>query len=175
MLLFPNNRIQHAGVVLGAGGVAAHTSRGRPRDSWGYHERSLIPQDVSCVTAACMVVRREAFCGMGGFDETLAVAFNDVDLCLRLRQAGWRIVWSPASRLYHKESASFGGHNLGARGTQWSRDFDLMQARWREQLLADPHYNPNLSLDGRELWEPAFPPRAAYPWRRSPAAPVPPR
>jgi len=167
MLLYPNDRIQHAGVVLGVGGIAAHTYRGRRRGISGYHDRALVAQDVSCVTAACMVVRNEAFSGVGGFDEALAIAFNDVDLCLRLREAGWRIVWTPAAQLHHKESASIGRHNLGEKGRQWALDYDLMRRRWLEQLLTDPYYNPNLSLDGLEVWEPAFPPRVAYPWRAS--------
>jgi GT2 family glycosyltransferase len=165
MLLFPNNRIQHAGVILGVGGVAAHTYRGRRRDVRGYHDRALVAQDVSCVTAACMVVRREAFWNVGCFDSALAIAFNDVDLCLRLREAGWRIVWTPAAELYHKESASIGRHNVGKMEQQWALEYDLIRSRWAKQLFSDPHYSPNLSLDGLEVWEPAFPPRITYPWR----------
>jgi GT2 family glycosyltransferase len=165
MLLYPNGRIQHAGVILGPGGVAAHTYRGRRKDTRGYHDRALVAQDVSCVTAACMVVRREAFANVGCFDATLAIAFNDVDFCLRLREAGWRIVWTPAAKLYHNESTSIGRHHLGATGDQWKLEFSLIRGRWGKQLFADPHYSPNLSLDGLEVWEPAFPPRVAYPWR----------
>jgi GT2 family glycosyltransferase len=165
LLLYPNNRIQHAGVILGVGGVAAHTYRGRRRDICGYHDRALVAQDVSCVTAACMVVRREVLSDVGGFDPTLAIAFNDVDLCLRLREAGWRIIWTPAAELYHKESASIGRHNTGKMERQWDFEYELVRDRWSEQLLADPHYSPNLSLDGLEVWEPAFPPRITYPWR----------
>jgi GT2 family glycosyltransferase len=165
MLFYPNDRIQHAGVVLGVGGVAAHTYRGRRRNTSGYHDRALVAQDVSCVTAACMLVRREAFSAVGCFDARLATAFNDVDLCLRLGEHGWRIVWSPSAQLYHKESASIGRHHLGERAAQWSADYELMQSRWRDRLTSDPHYNPNLSLDGLEVWQPAFPPRTAYPWR----------
>jgi GT2 family glycosyltransferase len=167
MLLYPNDRIQHAGVILGAGGVAAHTYRGRPRGISGYHDRALVDQDVSCVTAACMLVRREAFSNVGGFDATLAIAFNDVDLCLRLREAGWRIVWTPSAQLYHKESASIGRHNTGETEDQWRFEWTLIRSRWAKQLFADPHYSPNLSLDALELWEPAFPPRVSYPWRAS--------
>jgi O-antigen biosynthesis protein len=165
LLLYPNGRIQHAGVILGVGGVAAHAYRGRRPDTRGYHDRARLPQDVSGVTAACMLVRREAFTGVGAFDPSFATAFNDVDLCLRLREAGWRIVWTPAAQLYHKESASIGRHNLGARQQQWDVDYKRIRSRWRDQLLADPHYSPNLSLDGLEVWEPAFPPRAGLPWR----------
>jgi GT2 family glycosyltransferase len=165
LLLYPSNRIQHAGVILGVGGVAAHAYRGRPRDTRGYHDRARVPQDVSCVTAACMLVRRKAFNEVGHFDPSFAVAFNDVDLCLRLRAAGWRIVWSPAAQLYHKESASIGKHNIGTRQEQWDMAYDRIRVRWRDELLADPHYSPNLSLDGLQVWQPAFPPRVSYPWK----------
>jgi GT2 family glycosyltransferase len=164
-LLYPNGRIQHAGVVLGAGGVAAHSYKSMPQDIVGYHDRAVVDQEVSCVTAACMLVRREAFTQVGGFDEALALAYNDVDLCLRLRQAGWRIVWTPFARLYHRESVSSGPHNAHARQSQWASEWDLIRSRWAAELSADPSYNPNLSLDPWELWEPGFPPRASYSWR----------
>jgi GT2 family glycosyltransferase len=112
-----------------------------------------------------MLVRRDAFAGIGGFDEQLAMSYNDVDLCLRLRAAGWRIVWTPNAELYHKESASFGRHNLGTTKEQWTLESEVVRRRWAAQLSADPHYNPNLSLDAVELWQPAQPPRVAYPWR----------
>jgi GT2 family glycosyltransferase len=166
MLFYPNGRIQHAGIVLGAGGVAAHTYKGRRRGTSGYHDRALIDQDVSCVTAACMLVRREAFADVGGFDATLAIAYNDVDLCLRLRGKGWRIVWTPSAELYHKESASIGRHDTGETRMQWLADSSLIRQRWAQQLVLDPHYSPSLSLDALQLWEPAFPPRVSYPWRQ---------
>lgn len=163
-LYFRNGRIQHAGVILGVGGLAGHSYRGRPKHWRGYHDRALIDQDVSCVTAACMLVRRDAFLEVGRFDETLATAFNDVDLCLRLREAGWRIVWTPSAELYHDESVSFGAHDAGPREHQWRADWRLMHSRWSTKLVSDPHYSPNLSLDGLEVWELAFPPRVSYPW-----------
>jgi GT2 family glycosyltransferase len=165
MLVYPNERIQHAGVILGVGGVAAHTYRGRPRRTSGYHDRALIAQDVSCVTAACMLVRRDAFTEARGFDVAFAFAFSDVDLCLRLREAGWRVVWTPSAELYHKESASMGLHHAGEREQQWAAEWDLVHSRWGEQLMSDPHYSPNLALDALRFWEPAFPPRVSYPWR----------
>jgi len=168
-LLYPNGRIQHAGCILGAGGVAAHAYHGWPGGTSGYHDRALVAQDVSAVTAACMLVKRADFVAVGGFDEELAVAYNDVDLCLRLRQAGRRIVWTPAASLRHKEGASLRRHYVGETRTQWARGSELMQRRWGDQLLADPYYNPNLSLDPLLQWEPAFPPRVRYPWR--PAGP----
>jgi GT2 family glycosyltransferase len=165
LLLYPKERIQHAGVLLGAGGVGAHMYSRRRKSIRGYHDRVLVDQDVSCVTAACMLVRRDVFEEVGGFDERLAIAFNDVDLCLRLREAGWRIVWTPNAVLYHRESTSIGRHNADERAEEWTVETELMQRRWGKELLADPYYNPNLSLDALLLWEPAFPPRASYPWR----------
>jgi GT2 family glycosyltransferase len=164
-LLYPNGRIQHAGVILGAGGVGAHSYRGMRSDTIGYHDRAVVDQEVSCVTAACMLVRREAFMDVGGFDEALTVAYNDVDLCLRLRQAGWRIVWTPSARLCHKESVSTGAHYVAERRSVWTSEWDLVRSRWATELMEDPFYNSNLSLDPWELWEPAFPPRMSYPWR----------
>jgi O-antigen biosynthesis protein len=165
MLYYSDGTIQHAGVVLGAGGIAAHSYRGEPGDTPGYHDRALVDQDVSCVTAACMLVRRELFLSLGGYDEALGVAFNDVDLCLRLRAAGWRIVWAPGAELYHRESVSIGPHDVGEREDEWEVAWSLMRSRWSEELAADPHYSPNLALDPLQLWEPAFPPRVLYPWR----------
>ncbi len=167
MLLYPNERIQHAGVVLGAGDVAAHNYSRRPRVIRGYHDRALVDQDVSCVTAACMLMRRNVFLEVGGFDEALAIAFNDVDLCLRLRRVGWRIVWTPSAELYHRESASIGRHD-SERENERAFESDLMYRRWGGELLSDPHYSPNLSLDPLMLWEPAFPPRVSLPWRVEP-------
>ena len=117
------------------------------------------------MTAACMLVRRDVFLQVGGFDEALAIALNDVDLCLRLREAGWRIVWAPSAELYHKESMSIGRHYVGEREDQWMFGRNLIHGRWSERLSTDPNYNPNLSLDPLQLWEPAFPPRVSYPWR----------
>jgi GT2 family glycosyltransferase len=171
MLIYPNGRIQHAGVVLGAGGIAAHTDKGRPRGTRGYHDRALVDQDVSCVTGACMLVRRNIFLYVGGFDEALAVAFNDVDFCLRLREAGWRIVWTPSAELYHRESVSIGRHYSDERADEWAFESNLIRSRWGEQLVSDPYYSPNLSLDPLQLWELAFPPRVSFPWRAGSKAP----
>jgi len=172
LLLYANGRIQHAGCILGAGGVAANAYHGSPGGTSGYHGRALVAQDVSAVTAACMLVKRAEFLAVGGFDEELAVAYNDVDLCLRLRNAGRRIVWTPAASLRHDEGASLRRHYAGETRAEWARGSDLMQHRWGDQLLADPYYNPNLSLDPLLLWEPAFPPRVGR--ARSPAEADPP-
>ena len=103
LLRYPNNTIQHAGVILGINGVAGHPFARIPAGSAGYFGRAALEQDLSCVTAACLVVRREAFDALGGFNEKLAIAYNDVDLCIRLRKAGWRIIWTPTVELYHHE------------------------------------------------------------------------
>jgi GT2 family glycosyltransferase len=165
LLLYPNDRIQHAGVVLGAGGVGAHLYRSMPKGVGGYHDRAAVDQDVSCVTAACVLVRREAFSSIGGFDEKFAVAFNDVDFCLRLQEDGWRIVWTPSAQLYHKESSSLGRHDTAEDQSRWESEWDLINRRWGTKLICDRQYSPNLSLDVLRLWEPAFPPRVSYPWR----------
>jgi GT2 family glycosyltransferase len=165
LLLYPNGRIQHAGVVLGPGWWATHAYRGARRDAPGYHDRALVTQDVSCVTAACMLVRRDAFDAVGGFDAAFPTRYNDVDFCLRLRRAGWRIVWTPDAVLRHKESAS-----LGRTVTPDESAAALLTARWKDDLEADPHHNPNLSLDPLALWEPAFPPRVSYPAARATTA-----
>ncbi|MCW5773552.1 MAG: glycosyltransferase, partial [Rhodospirillaceae bacterium] len=142
----PNDTIQHAGVILGLGGVAGHAFHGAPRSAVGYFGRAALEQDLSAVTAACMAVRRAAFEAVGGFDEGLAIAFNDVDFCLRLRAAGWRILWTPRVEHYHAESQSLGRHDSPARLAQFEAEVAFMRARWGAALEADPCYNPNLSL-----------------------------
>jgi hypothetical protein len=104
-----------------------------------------------------MAIRAEVFRQVGGFDERMPLAYNDVDLCMRLRAGGWRIIWTPAAELVHRESASLGRHNRGTRAEQFARDVKLMHERWGDALQADPFYNPNLSLE--RAYTLAFPPR----------------
>jgi GT2 family glycosyltransferase len=113
----------------------------------GYFARGVLEQDYSCLTAACLLVRRDAFEAAQGFDAALPAAFNDVDLCIRLRRDGWRLVWTPGAQLCHHESLTFGDHQSPERRGQFSRDLDLMRSRWQAILNRDPYYNPNLSLD----------------------------
>jgi GT2 family glycosyltransferase len=157
MLYYSNDTIQHAGVVLGFGGVAGHACHMEPRGAFGYFGRACLEQDVSCVTAACMVIRREVFHELRGFDEELPVAYNDVDFCLRVRKAEWRIIWTPLAELYHHESASLGRHNSRERAEQFSSAVALMRHRWGTTLDSDPFYNRNLSLV--RPYALAFPPR----------------
>ncbi len=170
LLYYPDDTVQHAGVIVGPGGVAAHYHAGLERHAMGYFGRAALDQDLSAVTAACMVVRRDAFEAAGGFDETLAVAFNDVDFCLKLGETGRRIVWTPCAELYHRESTSVGPRQWVERREQFNREVALMRDRWGDRLAADPHYNPNLSLDHKAMNTLAFPPRADYPWRNVSAA-----
>jgi GT2 family glycosyltransferase len=156
MLLYPDGRIQHAGVVLGLGGIANHAYVGQPGDAPGHGGRARVVQSLGAVTAACLVVRREAFEAVGGLDERLAVAFNDIDFCLRLREAGLRNLWTPFARLNHHESASRGSDESGEKRERFLGEVALMEVRWRTALENDPAYNPNLSLvaPGHELADP---------------------
>lgn len=162
MLYYPSGIIQHAGVVLGVDQVADHVFKGRRRGYPGYFGRALLEQDYSCVTAACMVVRREVFEAVGGFDETLPVAFNDVDLCIKIRLAGTRIVWTPWVEMYHHESLTLGRHDSPARRDQFQHDIKTIRERWKDVLDTDPCYNPNLSLARASAFSLAWPPRLPY-------------
>lgn len=147
MLYYPDDTIQHAGVILGLNGVASHQFLGFPRGSAGYHGRAAAEQDLSCVTAGCMMVRRDVFRELGGFNEHLAVAFNDVEFCIRARQKGWRIVWTPTVELYHHESASVGSGGSATRLLQLAQERSIMRRAWGGLLDSDPFYNSNLSLE----------------------------
>lgn len=163
-LYYPNDTIQHAGVILGIGGVAGHSHKGLARSEPGFIGRVKVSQNVSAVTGACLVTRREVFERVGGFDqENLAVAFNDVDLCLRLHRFGYRVVWTPFAELYHFESASRGSDQTAATFPRFEREFACMRSRWGALLDRDPCYNPNLTLE-KEDFSLAFPPRVAQPW-----------
>ena len=163
MLYYPNNTMQHAGVVLGLGGIASHAHRGQRRGMPGNYGRAALTQTMSAVTAACMVLRKSAFDAVGGFDETLAVAYNDVDLCLRLCAKGYRNVWTPFAELYHFESISRGDDLQGENLPRFLAESQAMRDRWQGLLTADPYYNPNLSLTRADLWL-AYPPRHRQPW-----------
>ncbi|MDE1962995.1 MAG: glycosyltransferase family 2 protein [Xanthomonadaceae bacterium] len=160
MLYYPNDTIQHAGVILGIGGVAAHVYCGAPRGSSGQMSRALLTQDMSVVTAACLLVRREVYEQVGGLDERLQVAFNDVDFCLRVREAGYTNLWTPYAELYHHESASRGYEDTPEKKRRFESEVRFMLERWGESLNRDPAYNPNLTLSGAPF-DLAFPPRAS--------------
>ncbi|HEX8232966.1 MAG TPA: glycosyltransferase family 2 protein [Caulobacteraceae bacterium] len=167
-LFYPDGRLQHAGVVTGLGpqGVAGHEFRGQPGDTTGPQSRLLVQREVTAVTAACMVLERRKFEQVGGFDEALAVAFNDVDLCLKLRRAGYRNLWTPHARLIHAESATRGSDRSPERAAAFAEEARQMRERWGEALTNDPYHSPNLSLED-ESFALAARSRAARAWATS--------
>jgi GT2 family glycosyltransferase len=165
-LRYPNGTIQHAGVILGAGGIGNHAHIGI-RDEPGYFSRPHLIQNFSAVTAACMVLRKSVYEQVGGLDEAnLAVAFNDVDLCLRIIEAGYRIVYTPYAELIHYESLSRGFEDTQEKRARFLAENEFMHAKWRDKIEKDPAYNPNLSL-GAKLFALASPPRVKKPWQTS--------
>jgi O-antigen biosynthesis protein len=164
-LLYPDDKIQHAGTVAGLFGVAAHAYLREPRHAEGYLLQLQTTREVAAVTAACMVLRRDTYLAVGGLDEAeLAVAFNDVDLCFRLLRAGYRNLWTPYAELYHRESASRGNEERGEDRQRFLREESVMRARWGALIERDPYYSPNLSLDSNTP-RPSWPPRFVPPWR----------
>lgn len=161
-LLFPDGSVQHAGVLVGMGGVAGHTFLHLPREENGYFSRASLLQSVGAVTGACLAVRRDHFFAVGGLNETeLAVGLNDIDFCLRLAEAGLRNVYAPAALLVHHESASRGPDDRDpVKAARLEREKDWMRRRWGESLRCDPTYNPNLILEGEPFAELASPPRS---------------
>jgi len=147
-LFYPDGRIQHAGVVVGLGRdrVAGHELRGAPPDTPGIQSRLMVTRQVDAVTAGCMVIARDKFLSVGGFDaETFPVSFNDVDLCLRLEQAGLKSIWTPHARLIHIESASRGKVQTPEARARFQAEVDRMRARWADRLDAGADYHPALS------------------------------
>ena len=152
MLYYPDDTIQHAGVIVGIGGVAGHSHKYFKRNNPGYMSRLEYAQNLSAVTAACMMIRREAWEKVNGLDEDFAVAFNDVDLCMRIRQAGYLIVWTPFAELYHFESKSRGYEDTPEKQKRFSGEMLRFQPRWEKELEAgDPYYNPNLTLSREDF------------------------
>jgi len=145
-LFYPDGSLQHAGVVLGIGGVAAHAFAHAPHDFAGEYGRALLTQRYSAVTAACLAVTRAAYVTVGGLDESIAVAFNDVDFCLRLRAHGYDNAWTPHAQAYHHESASRGIEDDPVKQARFAGEVATMQARWQQTLGDDPAYSPCLSL-----------------------------
>jgi GT2 family glycosyltransferase len=151
-LYYPDDTIQHGGVIGGIGGIAGHAHKYFPRSSAGYFSRLLFQQDLSAVTAACMMVKMKVFDEIGGLDPLFAVAFNDVDFCMRIRKAGYLIAWTPYAEAYHYESKSRGLEDTPEKQTRFSKEISLFQNRWAKELaLGDPYYNPNLTLDREDF------------------------
>ncbi len=158
-LYYANETIQHAGVTIGLGGMAGHHFKFLARETPGYHWKPFLIQNYSVVTGACLIMRRKIFKDVGGLNEKhLKVAFNDVDLCLRLRERGYQIVWTPYAELYHLESASRGVDNTLKKYLRLRHELNYMKKRWNDTLLNDPYYNPNLTIE-YEDFSLAYPPR----------------
>lgn len=147
-LYYPDGRVQHAGIVLGVGGIAGHAHRYLDRRTCGYMNRLHVAQDVSAVTAALLMVRRARYLELGGLDaDHLATALNDVDFCLRLRERGWLNVFTPHAQAWHRESASRGYENNAAQRARFDAEAAWFRQRHAAALAAgDPYYNPGLSL-----------------------------
>lgn len=146
-LYYPDDTIQHAGVVIGIGGIAGHWNSRRPRNDPGFMGRAILTQNFSAVTGACLMVSRQKFLEAGGFDENLAVAFNDVDFCLKLREEGLLNVWTPYAELYHYESKSRGAEDTPEKYERFLRESELLKKRYQHLFeVGDPYYNRNLPL-----------------------------
>ena len=146
-LYYPDDTIQHAGTIIGIGGIAGHAFLNMPRSRTGYLHKASIQMNLSAVTAACMMMKRSVFEQLGGFEEKLTVAFNDVDLCLRTVQAGYLVVYNPKVELYHYESKSRGSEDNEEKVRRFQREIEFMRSRWITILKeGDPNYNKNLTL-----------------------------
>ena len=162
-LYYANTKIQHAGVVTGIAGVAGHLHGREPGTAGGMYGEAILTREISAVTAACMAISRSAFLDVGGFDEVhLPVAFNDVDLCLRLLTKGYRNIFTPFAELIHHESATRGSDLVPANRERFLREYQYMLARWADILPYDRFFNPNRSLDITPKF--AEPPRVSRPW-----------
>jgi GT2 family glycosyltransferase len=157
----PADTLQHGGVVLGVGGVAAHAHKHLPRYQYGYFGRASLVQNFSAVAASCLVIRKSVYEKVGGFNELdLQVAFYDVDFCLRVREAGYSNVWTPYAELYKHESITGGSDDNHEKKERFAKEALYIKQRWGNQLLNDPAYSPNLTLDHQDF-SLAWPPRVS--------------
>jgi GT2 family glycosyltransferase len=146
-LYYPDNTVQHGGVILALGGVAGHAHHWYTRTSYGYFGRLIITQNLSAVTAACLMTRRQVFDEVGGFDERFTLAFNDVDFCIKIRRNNYLIVWTPFAELYHFESLTRGEDDTPEKKDRFRSEVHLFVKKWYDLLeKGDPYYNPHLTL-----------------------------
>ncbi|MBR5521493.1 MAG: glycosyltransferase family 2 protein [Oscillospiraceae bacterium] len=153
MLYYPNDTVQHAGVITGLGGFAGHSHKFHPRGKSGYMFRLACVQNLSCVTAANLLVTKAAFDAAEGLDEEFTVAFNDVDFCLRIRDMGYQVLFTPYAECYHHESISRGSDKKGEKKERFEGERNRLKKRFGDSLLRDPFYNPNLTLDMEDFSE----------------------
>lgn len=151
-LYYPNGKLQHGGVISGLGGVAGHSHKHFPKNHPGYFKRLQVIQNLSAVTGACLAVRKEVFEEVGGLNEQhLAIAFNDVDFCLKVQQAGYRNVWSPYIEMVHHESVSRGHEDTPEKQARFTSEVNYMKQAWGDLLLNDPCYSQWLTLDREDF------------------------
>lgn len=160
-LWYPDGRLQHGGVIMVCG-VAGHSHKYLPRGQHGYMGRAVLAQDFLAVTAACLLIRRSIFDAVGGLDESLQVAFNDVDFCLRVHTAGFRNVWTPFAEMVHHESVSRGHEDTPEKQKRFAGEIAILQTRWPKLLAHDPCYSPNLTNQSEDF-SLAWPPRRKLP------------
>lgn len=160
-LWYPDNTLQHGGVVLGIGGVAGHAHKAFPRGHVGYFGRAALLQNFSAVTGACLAVRKSVYLAVSGLDaEHLTVALNDVDFCLKMSEIGLRVIWTPYAELYHHESATRGYEDTPEKSARYEKERLYMKNRWENFLLMDPAYSPNLTLETQDFVY-SWPPRVS--------------
>jgi GT2 family glycosyltransferase len=160
-LYYSDGKIQHAGVILGIADVVGHSHKYFTRGSFGYKGRLKVVQNLSAVTGACLMTRKEVFEEVGGFDERFAVSFNDIDLCLKMGQRGYYIVWTPYAELYHHEGKTRGRDDTQEKKKRFREEAGLFKEKWAHFFeKGDPYYNPNLtheredfSIHAAEIWD----------------------
>ncbi|WP_024678294.1 glycosyltransferase [Pseudomonas syringae] len=157
-LWYPDDRLQHGGVITGLGGVAGHSHKYLPKGAPGYFCRAELIQEFSAVTAACLIIKKSTFDQVGGLEEEhLKIAFNDVDFCLKVREAGYVNVWTPFAELYHHESATRGLEDTPQKQERFAKEIEYIKSRWPD-IIDDYAYSPNLTLDSEDFGL-AWPPR----------------
>ncbi|GAB6142404.1 hypothetical protein JCM14076_31330 [Methylosoma difficile] len=150
-LYYDDDTVQHGGVILGLGGVASHSHKNFQRDAPGYFYRLKLIQNLSAVTAACLLIRKSVYNEVGGLEEDLKVAFNDVDFCIKVREAGYRNLWTPYAELYHYESKSRGLEDTPEKIQRFVKEIEYVRNKWGVKLQKDPYYNKNLTLNAEDF------------------------
>jgi GT2 family glycosyltransferase len=166
MLYYPNDNIQHAGIILNNQNIAAHAYVNEPCGYKGQRERTALIQNYSAVTGACLAIEKKKFEEVKGFDDKhLPIAYNDIDLCLKLIKAGYRNLWTPHAELYHQESATREYDTSPSNKVRLEKEAGFMREKWADILANDPAYNPNLSFN-YPLFSLSYPPRVDQPWKK---------
>jgi GT2 family glycosyltransferase len=159
--------VQHAGVIIGIGGYAAHVFHKINKNATGYSARAVLLQNYSAVTGACQAIRKKLYEEAGGIDENLAVACNDIDFCLKVNKLGYRNVFTPYALLYHHEFKTRGYDDTEEKQIRSKQEVDYFAKKWKDIMESDPAYNPNLSLDsGNEFLISLFP-RVQFPFQKN--------